>query len=284
MVIDIHQHTHFHGRSDQELIAHQRKMGVDKTVLLPSGSQVKLASTNDGYSNGLGCQCTGNEAVYALVQQYPDELAFFACEVPDKPDARQTIEKYLNMGAIGIGELKFNLEVDSKPMRLMYDIARDYDVPVLMHFQHGMFYSLDEDRMRNMLEAYPTVNFIGHAQTWWGNIDKHHDQDVRHPKGLVTAGGITDRLMSDYPNMYGDHSAGSGLTAMTRDEGHTTGFLERHQDQLLFGTDCADAAGYGDACQGSQTLATLRRLAPTEEILRKILYLNARKLFKMGDA
>jgi len=279
MIIDIHQHTHYHGRSDQELIAHQRKVGVSKTILLPAGSKVKLASTNDGYSNGLGCQCTGNEAAYALVQQYPEELACFACEVPDSPDARKTIEKYLNLGAVGVGELKYNLETDSKPMRLMYDIARDYDVPVLMHFQHGLFYSLDEGRMRNMLEAYPTVNFIGHAQTWWGNIDKNHNQEIRHPKGKVAVGGITDRLLTDYPNIYADHSAGSGLTALLRDEEHASGFLQRHQDQLLFGTDCADAVGFGEACQGSQTLAALRRLAPSKDILHKILYLNAVKLF-----
>jgi len=280
-VIDIHQHTHFHGRSDQELIAHQRKMGVTRTILLPAGSAADLASTNHGYSNGLGAQCTGNEAAYALVQQYPDEMSFYSCEVPDLPDAQKTIEKYLNLGAIGIGELKFNLEVDSKPMRMIYDIAKDYDVPILMHFQHDLFYKLDYDRMRKILEAYPTVNFIGHAQTWWGNIDKHHNQEIKHPKGKVTAGGITDRLMRDYPNMYGDHSAGSGLTAMTRDEKHAIGFLQRHQDQLLFGSDCADAAGHGDSCQGSQTLAALQRLTPDEKILQKILCLNAKKLFKI---
>ena len=281
-IIDIHQHTHFHGRSDQKLIAHQRKMGVTRTILLPSGSAVDTASTNHGYSNGLGAQCTGNEAAYELAQQYPDEISFFTCEVPDMPSAQKTIEKYLNLGAIGIGELKFNLEVDSKPMRLMYDIAKDYDVPILMHFQHDLFYQLDYDRMRKILEAYPTVNIIGHAQTWWGNIDKHHQQEIKHPKGGVTAGGITDRLLSEYANIYGDHSAGSGLTAMTRDEKHAPAFLQRHQNQLLFGTDCADSVGHGDGCQGSQTLATLRRLAPSEDVLDKILYLNAQKLFKLN--
>jgi hypothetical protein len=30
-----------------------------------------------------------------------------------------------------------------------------------------------------------------------------------YPKGPVTPCGITDRLPSDYPNMYGDLSAGS---------------------------------------------------------------------------
>jgi hypothetical protein len=31
-----------------------------------------------------------------------------------------------------------------------------------------------------------------------------------YPKTPVTPGGITDRLLSDYPNMFGDMSAGSG--------------------------------------------------------------------------
>jgi hypothetical protein len=56
----------------------------------------------------------------------------------------------------------------------------------------------------------------------------------------VTAGGLTDRYLADYPNMFGDLSAGSGLNALTRDEDFTRGFLERHQDKLLFGSDCSD--------------------------------------------
>ncbi len=49
------------------------------------------------------------------------------------------IEKYLELGAIGIGELKFNLEVDSKPMTEIFSLASDYEVPVLIHFQEGMY-------------------------------------------------------------------------------------------------------------------------------------------------
>jgi hypothetical protein len=36
-VIDIHQHTNYSGRTDEQLIAHQRAMGIAKTVLLPAG-------------------------------------------------------------------------------------------------------------------------------------------------------------------------------------------------------------------------------------------------------
>ncbi|HXK03710.1 MAG TPA: amidohydrolase, partial [Verrucomicrobiae bacterium] len=37
-VIDIHQHTNYSGRTDEQLLAHQRTMGIAKTVLLPAGS------------------------------------------------------------------------------------------------------------------------------------------------------------------------------------------------------------------------------------------------------
>src|SRR5690606_15344310 len=112
-------------------------------------------------------------------------------------------------------------------------------------------------------EKYPKVNFIGHAQTWWANIDKNHtDQSktsVNELQGRVTPGGITDRYLSDYPNMYGDISAGSGLNALTRDEDHTRLFLERHQDKLLFGSDCEDSSGVN--CSGARHISVVRKLA-----------------------
>jgi predicted TIM-barrel fold metal-dependent hydrolase len=125
------------------------------------------------------------------------------------------------------------------------------------------------------------VNFIGHAQTWWGNIDKNHNQAVMYPKGPVTPGGITDRLLADYPNMYGDLSAGSGLNALLRDEDHAREFLKRHQNKLLYGSDCSDKEGAGEKCSGSQQLAAVRRLAPDQQAVRKMLYGNAARVLKM---
>ena len=102
------------------------------------------------------------------------------------------------------------------------------------------------------------------------------------PKGPVTPGGITDRLLSDYPNMYGDLSAGSGLNAFLRDEDNARDFLKRHQDKLLFGSDCEDTAGAGPKCSGSQQIATVRRLAPNQAAVRKMLYGNASRLLKIA--
>jgi predicted TIM-barrel fold metal-dependent hydrolase len=268
-VIDIHQHTHYSGRSDAELVAHQRTMGISMTVLLPAGSKY-----------GLAVDAWGNDTVVALARQYPKEYVFFANELPDIPQTRAVLEKYLNMGAKGIGEQKFPVEADSSHIDKVAEIAHYYDVPVLLHFEFGT-YNLGFERFHKVLERFPQVNFIGHAQTWWGNIDKNLDPRVGYPKTPVMAGGLTDRWLSDYRNMYGDMSAGSGLNALLRDEEHARGFLKRHQDKLLYGSDCSDRDGQGEKCSGSQQLAAIRRLAPDAAAVRKILYGNAARLLKL---
>jgi predicted TIM-barrel fold metal-dependent hydrolase len=280
-IIDIHQHTDYMGRTNAQLIAHQKKLGATMTILLPAGTPAFGLSTHLGKTNGLQAQCSGNEACYALAKKYPDSFRFGANEVPDLPEAIEEIEKYLKLGAPIIGESKFGLECDDPAMQAIYQLAGKYRVPVLMHWQHAMF-NYDFPRFHTMLEKYPDVNFIGHAQTWWANIDKNHtDQSVLYPKTKVTAGGITDALLTRYPNMYGDMSAGSGLNALLRDEDHARSFMERHQDKLLYGSDCLDADGHGPTCQGAQTIAAIRRLAPTKAIERKLLYDNAKKLFRL---
>ena len=268
-VIDIHQHTNYSGRSDDALIAHQQTMGVTHSLLLPAGRFF-----------GLDASCGGNETVRSLARRHPRQFSFFANEVPYLDEAELEIRKYLKLGALGIGEQKFQVDCDSIHLRRVADLAAEFGVPVLMHFQHNR-YNTGIEGFHRVLEKYPRVNFIGHAQTWWANIDKHHEQPVLYPKTPVTPGGLTDRLLSDYPNMFGDTSAGSGLNAFTRDEAHMRDFLGRHQDKLMFGSDCDDKVGVGDKCQGAQILAAIRQLAPDKAAERKILYGNAKRLLRL---
>lgn len=281
-IIDIHQHIHYHERTDQQMLAHQRAMGITTTILLPSGRPVNSASTHKGISNGLQAEAGGNAECYLFAQKHRKEFLLAANAVPDLPDAISEIEKYLKLGAVLIGESKFGVECDSPEMQKIYQLAQTYNVPVLMHWQYKM-YNYGFERFYKMLEKYPKVNFIGHAQTWWANIDKNHtDQSVLYPKGPVTPGGITDRYLSDYPNMYGDLSAGSGLNALTRDEDHAKKFLDRHQDKLVYGSDCEDPSGLASlGCTGALDIAEIRRLAPTKKIERKLLYENAKRLFHL---
>lgn len=269
-LIDIHQHTHYSGRSDAQLVDHQLLMGVETTILLPAGRYY-----------GLAADCGGNESVQRLAHQYPDRFRFFANEVANLPEAPKVIAANLERGAIGIGEQKFKVACDSPYIERIAEVAQTYNVPILMHFQHGS-YNTGIERFHKILEKYPKVHFIGHAQTWWGHIDRNCNPEVMYPKGKVTPGGLTDRLLTEYPNMHGDLSAGSGLNALRRDEAFTRGFLERHQDKLLYGTDCNDTVGRGPGCDGFEIQRTVRRLASSKVIERKLLYGNARKLLRLG--
>jgi predicted TIM-barrel fold metal-dependent hydrolase len=153
-----------------------------------------------------------------------------------------------------------------------------------MHWQFKM-YNYGFERFHRMLEKFPQVKFIGHAQMWWANIDgKHAEPSVSYPKGSVSAGGLTDRYLADYPNMYGDLSAGSGLNALTRDEDFARDFVRRHRDKLVFGSDCSCHEGGGPKCLGAQIIGAIRRLAGDREIERKLLHENARALFRINDA
>jgi predicted TIM-barrel fold metal-dependent hydrolase len=270
-IIDIHQHTTYAGRSDADLIAHQRTLGVTHSILLPAGRYF-----------GLEAGCGGNETVLELSRKLPREFSCFANEVPFIPDAEREIRRYLGRGAIGIGEQKFQIDCDSAEFQRIAAVAAERGVPVLMHFQHDR-YNTGIRNFHKVLEKFPRVNFIGHAQTWWANIDRNHEQAALYPKTRVTPGGLTDRLLTDYPNMFGDTSAGSGLNAFLRDEEHMREFLKRHQDKLMFGSDCDDRIGAGPKCQGAQILAAIRRLAPTKEIERKILHGNAKRILRLPD-
>jgi hypothetical protein len=281
-MIDIHQHIHFEGRTDELMLAHQRTMGVTTTLLLPSGRPVNSASTHHGIANGLAEGAGGNAECNLFAKEHRKEFLFGSCAVPDAPDAIYVIEKYLKLGAVMIGELKFGVECDSLEMQKIYQLAQTYNVPVLMHWEYQM-YTYGFERFYKMLAKYPEVNFIGHAQTWWANIDKDHkDQSILYPKGPVTLGGITDRYLSDYPNMYADLASGSGLNALTRDPANTKLFMERHQDKLLYGSDCKCASGLASqGCIGARIIAEVRKLAPNKQIERKLLNENAKKLFRL---
>ncbi len=269
-VIDIHQHTDYAGRTDEQLIAHQRAMGVAHTILLPAGRFF-----------GLEAACSGNDRVMEVTKRLPREFSFFANEVPYLSEAREEISRVLRAGGLGIGEQKFMVDADSRAVAIVAELAEGFAVPVLLHFQFRR-YNTSYERFPRILEKFPKVNFIGHAQTFWANIDAQADQKTLYPKGPVAPGGLTDKFLADHANFFGDLSAGSGLNALLRDEDHARAFIARHQDKLMFGSDCDDVIGAGAKCSGSQMLATVRRLAGSKTVERKLLFGNAQRLLKLA--
>jgi predicted TIM-barrel fold metal-dependent hydrolase len=59
-------------------------------------------------------------------------------------------------------------------------------------------------------------------------------------------------------------------------------FLKRHQDKLLYGSDCNDRKAGTEKCIGIRQIALIRKLSPNREIERKILYGNAARVLKIS--
>lgn len=256
-------------------------MGATQTILLPGGSPVLTQSTLKGKANGLYAGAGVVETCIPIARAHPGEYYFGANEVPDLPTAHDKIESALKQGAVVIAEQKFSVAVDSAEMQRVYAMAQEYDVPILMHFEFDTF-NLGYDRFGKVLAKWSKVQFIAHAVGFWANIDADlGDKKIGYPKGKVKPGGLSDRYLADYENFYGDLSAFSALNALTRDEDHARAFLDRHQDKLLFGSDCPDVAGTAPICTGANMIACLRRLSPSKSAERKMLFGNANQLFRL---
>ena len=270
LLLDIHQHVLFANRPEQKLVLHQDVLGVATTVLLPG----------DGWMHA---QLAGNDECWTHLKAHPGGYVTFCNVDPKREDAQQVLQTHLEMGALGVGEQKFKLPADSPEMRRVYDVARDFEVPVLLHF--GGEYNTGLERFHKVLEAYPKVNFIGHTTGWWANISAV-GAPGGYPSGPVKPGGITDRLLSDYANIYGDLSANSGRNALSRDPDFASDFVLRLSQKLIWGSDCPCHDGQGSDyqkgyCIAQRSLARLEEYVANPRILQRITYDNGARLLKL---
>ena len=76
-----------------------------------------------------------------------------------------------------------------------------------------------------MLKAFPKTTFIGHADAFWGNLSAGYHNEAAYPSGPIVRGGLPDRLLSDYSNLYRDLSANSGNNMLSRDAERVPAFF-----------------------------------------------------------
>jgi predicted TIM-barrel fold metal-dependent hydrolase len=150
------------------------------------------------------------------------------------------LKKYADAGAKGFGEHKPGVAFDDKRSMVIYEACAELKLPLLFHIDNQR--NLDKPGLpglENALKAHPGCNFIGHGPGWWASISGDvTERDLGgYPKTKVAPGGAIDRLMEKYPNIYGDLSAGSGASAISRDLEFGREFLIRRQDRICFGTD-----------------------------------------------
>jgi uncharacterized protein len=247
-------------------------------------------------------RATAAEQVAAVQAAAPGRFIWFASADVAQPASIDTLTQAVRSGARGFGELKFHYATDGLEFRRAYALAAELSVPILIHFQEvdhfdneGKWSPGFATNFERMLKEFPKTTFIGHADAFWANVSADYHNEAAYPSGPIVRGGITDRLLSDYPNLYGDLSANSGNNMLSRDEGFTRDFLSRHQNKLLFGSDCGCADGHGTGvsqgnnpaaarlagkCVARETLTVLKRSA-SDAVFRKITWDNVHQLLKI---
>jgi predicted TIM-barrel fold metal-dependent hydrolase len=239
------------------------------------------------------------DQVKVLQATAPGRFTWFNSYDVTRPDAEQVLTQAVKSGAQGFGEMKFHVAADGPELRRTYALAADLHVPVLIHFQEvdhlpneGTWSAGFANTFESVLKAYPRTTFIGHADAFWANVSADYHNEAIYPTGPITRGGVTDRWLGDYPNLFGDMSAVSGNNAMARDPEFTADFLKRHQDKLLFGSDCSCRDGHGagddnpaaprmaDKCVARETLNLLKR-STSPIVFQKIVWGNVHGLLRI---
>ena len=193
----------------------------------------------------------------------------------DDNEFANLLNRYIEAGARIFGEHKPGIPMDDPRNLALYAACAEVELPILFHLDSRR--CTDEvglPGLEHVLQQIPDGIFVGHAHGFWASIsgDVTRDQFQSYPEGDVAPGGALDRLMSEYPNLYGDLGAGSGANAIGRDLEFGREFVIRNADQLVWSSD------YLAPGQDVRQLELYPELDLPEEVQRKVFHDNAREL------
>jgi len=222
-------------------------------------------------------------------RQYPHRVIPFCHVDLRRDDFARRIQQYAAAGCRGYGEQKQQLPLADPRIARMLEVISEFGWPCTFHFQDNAkgFNQGIAQHLEPLLRRFPRVKFIGHAQSWWSHISAEvpPPEVSLYPKGPVKPGGLIDRLLADYENLFADLSAGSGHNALARDLEFAAGFVRRHRRRLLFASDCPCHDGHGanfkGGCIGHKTLGLLSQIADADT-RADILYGNAARLLGLS--
>ncbi len=213
-------------------LAYMDQAGIDRAVLLPlpipPGAEVP--------------PILRTETVLQAADAYPDRFIPFGVFDPREPGIsyREEMQRLVDGGCRAFGEWKPNPPqlsppVDDPRSQEIYGLCGEFGMAVLLHLDSNI--NQDIAGFERMVGAFPDTVFIAHGPSWWAEMGENPKEGVAYPGGPITKPGRVDAMLTRYPNLYGDISAGSGLRALSRDPKYTEGFARRHWRKLLLGTD-----------------------------------------------
>ena len=218
--IDMHEHYRTGGDIDTFLEA-AGSFGISKVVFVPTGS----SPDNKGY------EAHWNELIKQAKEKYPDQVIPFCTIDEADPQAAELVEQYILEGAKGLkllgGHPKFYDEpYNSENMYKVYQVAAEYNVPVLLH---ASIINIPElrDQVDQIYSDFPEVTFI-HA---------HYGSTIMSGINLDQIAELLDK----HPNLYIDLTMGGGIARyhkyLKQDLAKIKDFVLEYQDRILFGSD-----------------------------------------------
>lgn len=254
LIIDAHNHPDWYQHNIDKHLQNMAACGISRTWLFswecnPDEYSTHYRSYVPDVNNGRRGPISF-ERCARYHELYPDKFVIGYCPDPRRPEAIDVLEMAIDIHNVRVcSELKLRMMYDNPDALRMFRFCGAKGLPITIHidyeFETGRqyprptwWYGGGIDAFERAVQACPETIFIGHAPGFWAHIsdDGQHDKEA-YPEGPIVAGGKLITMMREYPNLYCDTSAGSGLVALKRDLGFTKDFLIEFQDRVLYGRD-----------------------------------------------
>ena len=282
MIIDAHNHPDWHGHNLDKFLQNMAEHNINKTWLLtwecPADEydpQYNYTSLSDNWGPIPFSRCLRYK------EHAPDRFVLGYAPDPRRPEAIDRLQAAIEIYGVQVyGELKLRMMYDNPDALRMFRFCGEHGLPVTVHIDYELdtggkyprpswWYGGGIQAFERAVRACPETIFLGHAPGFWAHISNDDQFDkVTYPLGKVVPGGKVVQMLRQYPNLYADLSAGSGINALKRDSEFAKDLFLEFQDRLLYGRDCFD----------NQHQEFLNSLDLPGEVLAKIYAGNAQKL------
>lgn len=286
-IIDAHNHVCWHGHTPEKHVRNMDEFGIDVTLILtweapPQDRSPSFERVCDPTQNGL-------ELASALEARrlFPDRFVVGYCPDPRDPMAIDRLEAALTIHDIrACGEWKYRMMFDNVDNLRLLTFCSQHTLPVTIHISYpapldkrgyprpDYWYLGGMEALERAMQAVPEAVILGHGPGFWGTIsadDKH--LITGYPEGPIVPGGAVVRLMREFPNLYGDMSANSGLNALTRDRAFGKEFIIEFQDRILYARDYFD----------NRHREFMEGLDLPQDVFEKVMGGNAARLLRLDQ-
>jgi len=285
VIIDAHNHIYYHGLNAEGVLDEMDRFGFDVlwllTWYLPPGEHVP---NSHGVFNPVNARPDGTHGGTTLSElsqareKYPDRFVAGYCPCPSEGHAAELFEAAYHSHNVRVcGEWSYRMLLNDPRAILLFRKAGELGAPVVLHidtpFLNGVYqevwYGGEIGAFEQALQACPETIFVGHAPGFWRHVsgDEATDPEM-YPPGPIAPGGRLFDMFANFPNLWADLSAGSGLNALKRMDDGGLGFIVEYQDRLLFGRDAP----------GNDLHEHLVTLNLPEDVAKKIYCENALRL------